>query len=130
MGVYRFLASLPAILGLAGFFVYLWVGQSRLGGEMLKRIVAKLRADPNIDIRQYGALTPAKLKSLVATDERVRQAVNAADRDLLRLLIILQYLLAALVLGVCAALVGVSIWLYARPQPFSLTQVGPRAVLA
>lgn len=130
MGIYRFLAGLPAILGVAGFFAYLWVGQSRVGGEMLKRIVTKLRADPNIDIERYGALTPAKLKGLIATDERVRHGVNQGDRDLLRLLIVFQYLLAALVLVVCAALVGVSIWLYARPEPFSLTQVGPKAVAA
>lgn len=128
MGVYQFLAGLPAAIGVAGFFAYLWAGQARVGGDILKKIVDKLRADPNIDVKQYGTLTPSKLKALVATDGLVRHAVNDGDTAVLRLLVIFQYLLTGLMLLVCAALVGVSVWLYVRPEPFSLSQTGPTAI--
>ena len=129
MGAYKFLAGLPAILGVAGFFAYLWAGQSRVGGEILKKIVDKLRNDPNLDIAKYGALTPSKLRDLVRSDKHVRSAVNEGDRDLLRLLIIFQYALTGLVLVVCATLIGVSVWLYSRPEPFSIVHSGPQAIL-
>lgn len=130
MGVYRFLSSLPAVFGIAGFFAYLWAGQSRVGGDILKKIVNRLREKPNLEIEKYGTLTPAKLRDLVGSDERVRQAVNDGDRDLLKILIILQYMLTSLVLLVCAALIGVTVWLYMRPEPLSVTQTGPKAVIS
>ncbi len=124
MTAYHLFSCLPAILGIAGFFAYLWGGQSKIGGDILRKIVEKLRADPTIHVGKYGQLTPAKLRSLVEHDAQVRNAVNQGDRDLLRLLIIFQYMLTALALLVCATLIGVSVWLYARPAPFSLAQSG------
>lgn len=129
MGIYQFLASLPAILGLAGAVTYFWVGHARIGGEMLKGIVQRLRTHPNIDVAQYGALTPAKLKALLATDKHLRGAVNEGDTKLLLWLIILQYMLITLILLVCTAMVGSSVWLYIRPEPFSVTQSGVKAVI-
>src|SRR5436305_201038 len=111
MDVYAFLKSLPAVLGIAGFFAYLWFGQTRIGGELLKSIVEKLRADLHLDIKQYGQLTPARISRLVKSDERMRNIINEGDRKLLRLLIIFQYLLTGLVLIVCALLIGISAWL-------------------
>src|SRR4051812_42265960 len=108
MSTNHFLAGLPALLGVAAFFAYLWAGQSREGARMLGRIVDKLRNDPNIDVKQYDDLTPTKLKSLIDNDVTVRKAVNEGDLDLLRLLIKSQYRQTALVIVVCAALIGVS----------------------
>lgn len=39
-----FLKGMPAVLGIAGFFVYLWAGQYRIGGDLMKGVVEKLRA--------------------------------------------------------------------------------------
>ena len=55
--------GLPAVLGVVGFFAYLWAGQSRVGSELFKSIVDKLRASPNVVIENYVALTPAKIAS-------------------------------------------------------------------
>lgn len=50
----------------------------------------------------------------------MRQAVNEKDAQILTLLVILQHILTTIVLLVCAALVGCSIWLLTRPQPLSI----------
>jgi hypothetical protein len=126
--MFKFLAGLPAILGLAGFFAYIWAGQSRIGGEIMKQIVAKLRTAPNLDVGQYTTLTPARIGKLIASDSRVREVVNEQDQKLLRLLIILQHLLTVIVLLACAGLVALSIWLISRPEPLSLSALAPQAV--
>jgi hypothetical protein len=128
MSVMSFLSGLPALLGIAGFFAYLWVGQSKIGGEILKDIVGKLRTNPNLDLRAYGELSPAKLGKIVESDTRVRDAVNDQDQKLLRLLIVFQHSLTAVVLLVSAALVGLSVWLFTRPQPLSVFAKPPSAV--
>jgi hypothetical protein len=120
MDVYSFLKGLPAVLGIAGFFAYLWKGQSQVGGQIFAEIVRKLRNDPNVHVEQYKDLTPAKIGNLIKVDESVRSAVNEGDRKLLRLLILLQHILTALVFLVCAALIAWSIWLLTRPQPLSV----------
>lgn len=128
MSAMSFLGGLPALLGIAGFFAYLWVGQSKIGGDILKDIVGKLRTNPNLDLRAYGDLSPAKLGRIVESDTRVRDAVNDQDQKLLRLLIIFQHSLTVIVLLVSAALVALSVWLFTRPQPLSVLVKAPSAV--
>src|ERR1044071_1506524 len=128
MSSLSFLAGLPALLGIAGFFAYLWFGQARIGGDVLKDIVGKLRTNPSLDLRAYGDLSPAKLGKLVESDARVRGAVNAQDQKLLRLLIVLQHGLTAIVLIVSGALIALSVWLSTRPEPLSLLVTPPSAV--
>lgn len=120
MSSLSFLAGLPALLGIAGFFAYLWVGQAKIGGDILKDIVGKLRTNPNLDLKAYGDLSPAKLGKIVDSDTSVRDAVNDQDQKLLRLLIIFQHSLTVMVLLVSASLVALSVWLFTRPQPLSV----------
>lgn len=98
MGPYTFLAALPGVLGVTGFFAYIWVGQTRVGGEIFKKIVDRLRQNPNIQIEHYASLTPARIGKLIDQDVSVRNAVNEQDRQLLRLLIIFQHALTVIVL--------------------------------
>lgn len=128
MSAMSFLNGLPALLGIAGFFAYLWVGQSRIGGDILKQIVGKLRNNPNLDLQPYGNLSPAKLGRLVESDTKIRDSVNDQDQKLLRLLIILQHGLTVIVLIVSACLVGLSVWLLTRPQPLSVVVKPPSAL--
>jgi hypothetical protein len=128
MDALTFLKGLPAILGAAGFFAYLWVGQARIGGDLLKTIVEKLRAAPNLPVDDYSSLTPARIGRLVESDARVREAVNDQDLRLLRLLIVLQHGLTVVVLLVCAALVGLGIWLITRPDALAVVPNPPAPV--
>jgi hypothetical protein len=128
MSIISFLGGLPALLGIAGFFAYLWVGQAKIGGGILKDIVGKLRTNPNLDLKAYGDLSPAKLGKIVDSDASVRDAVNDQDQKLLRLLIIFQHSLTVIVLLVSAALVALSVWLFTRPQPLSVLAKPPSAV--
>ena len=128
MSVMSFLSGLPALLGIAGFFAYLWAGQSKIGGEILKDIVGRLRINPNLDLKTYGELSPAKLGKLVESDSKIKDSVNAQDQKLLQLLIILQHGVTVIVLVVSAGLIGVSVWLYSRPLPLSVTVKPPSDV--
>jgi hypothetical protein len=130
MGIYSFLGALPAILGIVGFFAYLWAGQTRVGGELFKQIVSKLRAAPNLEVGEYSKLTPSKIGKLLESDERVRGAVNDQDQKLIRLLIILQHGLTVVVLLVCAALIALGVWLMTRPQPLAIVANPPEATVA
>jgi hypothetical protein len=126
--IFKYLKSLPAVLGIAGFFAYLWVGQTRIGADIIKEIIKKLRADPNLGIKDYGKLTPAKIEKLIQSDENIRKAINTEDARLLGRLAVLQYLLTALVLIVCALLIASSIWLYTRPEGLSVISAGAKPV--
>lgn len=97
------------MLGIAGFFAYLWAGQSKIGGESLKDIAGRLRTNPNLDLKAYGELSPAKLGKLVESDSKIKDSVNAQDQKLLQLLIILQHGVTVIVLLVSAGLIGVSL---------------------
>jgi hypothetical protein len=122
-----FLKGMPAVLGIAGFFVYLWAGQYRIGGDLMKGVVEKLRAAPNVDIKDYASLTPARIGQLIERDVAVRGAVNDQDVRLIRLIVILHNAVTVIVLLVCAALVGLGIWLIARPEPLSIVPRPPVA---
>jgi hypothetical protein len=125
--VYEFLQALPALVGFIGFFVYLWAGQQKSGGNVFSKIVDRLRQNPNVDIRSYGSMTPAKLRHLIAADEKVRSTVNEQDRELLKLVIQNQSRTTLIVFVVCAALVALGVWLVRtdplRPRPVQIGEI-------
>jgi hypothetical protein len=125
--MYAFLQALPAVLGIIGFFVYLWAGQQRIGGEIFSKIVDRLRQSPNIDLQAYGSMTPAKLRHLIAADEKIKSLVNDQDREILKLLIQTQSRTTAVVFFICAALVALGVWLVRtdplRPKPLQINQI-------
>jgi hypothetical protein len=75
-------------------------GQSRIGGNIFREIVGKLRSAPNVDATHYAYLARSKIAKLIKSDIRLRSVVNSQDQDLLRLLIVLQ-VFTGLVLIVC-----------------------------
>ena len=120
MDAITFLKSLPAVLGIVGFFAYLWAGQYRIGSELMKAIVEKLRAAPNVDIKDYASLTPARIEKLIQHDTSARNAVNEQDIKLIRLIVLLQYAASLVVFIVCASLIGLGIYLISRPEPLTI----------
>ncbi|KAB1068605.1 hypothetical protein [Methylobacterium planeticum] len=123
-----FLKGLPALLGVVGFFAYLWAGQYRIGGELMKRIIDKLRAAPNVSVQQYKSMTPARIEQIVRHDKEVRRFVNEEDIKILRLIVILQYTATIVVLIVCASLVGLGVWLMRQPDPLTVVARPPTAL--
>lgn len=117
MDLSSFLKALPGVLGLAGFLTFIWPGKARISGEFFTSIVTKLRATPNLRLENNNELTPAKIIELFESDRRVQAAINDQEIRFLRLLVILQQARTALVLLVCAGLVGLSLWLLRRPPP-------------
>jgi hypothetical protein len=67
---------------------------------------------------------------LIERDATVRSAVNDQDVRLIRLIVILHNVVTVIVLLVCAALVGLGIWLIARPEPLSIIARPPVAARA
>lgn len=128
MDVITFLKGLPAVLGVAGLFAYLWAGQYRIGGDIIKSIIEKLRAAPNVDVKDYASLTPARIEKLLREDADARKAVNEQDIKVIRHIVYLQYAITFAVLVVCALLIGCGIYFASRPEPLSVNPRPPGAV--
>jgi hypothetical protein len=126
-----FLKGLPALLGIVGFFAYLWRGQGRIGADTTRLIIERLRNDPNVPLKQLDVkMSAAKLKHLVETDERVRRRVNAEQGRLLRQIVHWQNAVTLVVFLACAGLVALAIMLISRPLPLEVTLSPPRALVA
>lgn len=118
MDLSNFLKAVPGVLGVAGFLTYIWPGQARFSGENFNRVITKLRAAPNVHIQNYDRLTPDEIVRLFETDSRVRAVLTERDVEIMRLLGTLLHARRALVMVVCTALIGLSVWLlFRRAEP-------------
>lgn len=117
--IYSFLASLPAILGLAGFVLYHILGSNRSGDDISRRIVDKLRAvaapTPELDKR----LTPKQLAGLLERQRELKQRVDSQDYALLMRSLKQQFWTTLVVyvlgLGFCAWSVYLYVGTIAKP---------------
>jgi hypothetical protein len=111
--MYRFLAALPAILGFAGFVVYLLLRSRPSGDPVTLRIVGKLRRDFAERVPDQR-LRSAQVERLLAQDAELRQSISAHDYDLLRQTLRQQFVISIFVYGACAILALAGVWLFAR----------------
>lgn len=87
MSIMSFLSGLPAMLGIAGFFAYLWFGRSKIGGDILKEIVGKLRTNPTrLMASSLGArsiclnFSGAPFTSSISAPNRSQTAANIGEK--------------------------------------------------
>jgi hypothetical protein len=128
MSALKFLASLPALLAITGFVVYYFLKHSRSGDRITLDILAKLRRDhPDKLPAGSETLTPAALARLVLHDANLRARVSEQDFTLLRDALRHQFVISALVYGLCAVvfLAGVGLYTYvsSRPPPLSISSI-------
>jgi hypothetical protein len=128
MSALQFLASLPAVLGLAGFVIFYFLRRNQRGDEITREIVMKLRRGaPNRLPAQAESLTPATLTRLVENDATLRSQISDQDFQLLRDALRQQFVTSLTVYGLCGFvfLVGVALYTYVsiRPKPVSVSSI-------
>jgi hypothetical protein len=128
----QFLASLPAILGLAGFVVYYLLSRHRDGDKITVDIVAKLRqAIPERLPANPGMLGRTVLATLIERDAQLRSKISDQDYQLLRLTLHQQFVTSVIVYGLCALVFFAGVGLYAyvssRPAPLSIESIAAQS---
>jgi hypothetical protein len=124
----QFLSSLPAVLGLTGFVVYYFLLRSRVGDQVTRDIVGKLRQTaPDQLPAQPEKLDPASLAKLIEGDQSLRSKVNEQDFQLLRDALRQQFVVSIVVYILCGLvfLAGVGLYIYIsnRPIPVSISSI-------
>lgn len=113
--MYRFLAVLPAILGFAGFVIYLVLRSRPSGDPVTLRIVGKLRRDFAERVPDQR-LRSTQVERLLSQDADLRRSISAHDYDLLRQTLRQQFVISIFVYGACAILAFAGVWLYVKEE--------------
>ncbi len=134
MTLLHFFQSLPAVLGVTVFFVFLWVGQSRRWGNNFQDIISRLRNNPTLDVASYKKLSPLTALYVLSKDAEVKAEVNNQDYKLLKLLSVFQAALIVLVFVICAGMVLYSVSVFRedmfRPKPLVIEGIEFKAIEA
>ena len=128
MSALQFLASLPAVLGLAGFVIFYFLRRNQRGDQITREIVAKLRQGAPDRLPAHSEnLTPTTLTRLVENDATLRSQISHQDFQLLRDALRQQFVTSLTVYGLCGFifLVGVVLYTYVsiRPKPISVSSI-------
>jgi hypothetical protein len=128
MSALQFLASLPAVLGLAGFVIFYFLRRNQSGDQITREIVAKLRRGAPDRLPAHPEnLTRATLTRLVENDAGLRSQISDQDFQLLRDALRQQFVTSLTVYGLCGFifLVGVALYTYVsiRPKPVSVSSI-------
>lgn len=118
----KFLAGLPALLGLAGFVVYQLLGANKAGDEITSRILDKLRRQAPDSVPLDKRLTPKQMVRLLETHQRLRAMVDDREFFLLEQALKQQFILNISVYFLTVGFCGWSMYLFTRsPEPAPTT---------
>lgn len=127
MSVYSFLASLPAVLGVLGFVVYLFIDKSRKPNPVILQIVEKLRSKEIGDQSIPPGVKPKQLSELIKKNHSLRLKVSNQDFALLEKVLSQQFYESVFVYAVCAVMffVGTGFFIYQStlPEPLALDRI-------
>lgn len=119
-----FLASLPALLAIAGFVIYQLVGHQRAAQDITKDIVGKLRAAAPTEAAKVEGLAPRQVAAKLKWDHDLRQLVSDQDFQLLTRVSQQEFVKALVVYGLIGLLfvTGVAAFVYVqtRPKPLAM----------
>ena len=78
-----FLTTLPAILGIVGYVIYVILRKSATEDPVIKSIIAKLQyEDPSL-FKSLNDLNPSQKDKLLRSDYRLREKITLGDRQIL-----------------------------------------------
>src|SRR5271157_1203938 len=104
MSLYSFLASLPAILALVGFVIYLFIGRNRQGDAVTKKIVDKIRVAAPEETKKYEGLRGRQIEQAIKADQGIRKIITEGDLKLLEQALKQQFIENLVVYGICGAI--------------------------
>ena len=114
MTPYSFLAALPAVLGFAGFVLYQFLGTTRSGDEITRRIVDKLRRNAPTKIEPDKRLTGSQLERLLGGDQDLQRLIGNQDFELLRQALRQQFIMSLTVYSLAVLFCVLSVVLFVR----------------
>jgi hypothetical protein len=114
---YKFLSTLPALLGLAGFGLYRVLGAHIAGDAVSRRIIEKLRKGVDDQAPPDPRLTPKQVERLLEQQHRLREFVGDQDFHLLRQALTQQFILTVLVYVLALGLCSLSVYLFVHGVP-------------
>jgi hypothetical protein len=111
---YALLAALPAVLGFAGFVLYQFLGTSRSGDEITRRIVDKLRQNAPTKVEPDKRLTGSQIERLLAGDQGLQRLIGKQDFELLRQALRQQFIVSLTVYSLAVLFCALSVVLFVR----------------
>ena len=104
MNIYDFLASLPALLGIAGFCIYQLMSSHRGDRSITLKILEKIRINNPEKFEKYSELNSRQLLSVLSKDNNLRKEINVQDFELARQTLKQRFITSIAVYTTCAIL--------------------------
>ena len=118
-----FLTTLPAILGIVGYVIYVILRKSATEDPVIKSIIAKLQyEDPSL-FKSLNDLNPSQKDKLLRSDYRLREKITLGDRQILDKALSHQFYTNIFVYSLCGMLLITGILLHLRPAPLAIDNI-------
>jgi len=118
-----FLMSLPAVLGIVGFVIYLIVKKSITADPIIKSILNKLKQDSPEFYKHLQQLPEAERTQLILKDNEFKQKLSEGDRLILSRIVSNQFRTNIFVYSLCAILLVVGLYLFLKPKPLNIDSI-------
>ena len=121
--IMTFLTSLPAILGIIGFAIYLFLKKSVTHDPIIKSIIDKLKfEEPDFENRWIG-LNDKQKEAILKDDNALREKISVHDRKILDKALTNQFNTNIFVYSLCALLIIVGIYFFLKPKPLTIDNI-------
>jgi hypothetical protein len=118
-----FLMSLPAVLGIVGFVIYLILKKSITADPIIKSILNKLKHDEPQFYKHLQQLSESERAQLIAKDNEFKAKISEGDRLIINRIVINQFRTNIFVYSLCAALLVAGLVLFLRPKPLNIDSI-------
>jgi hypothetical protein len=115
--------SLPAVLGIVGFVIYLLVKKSITADPIIKSILNKLKHDSPEFYKHLQQLPESERSQLILRDNEFKQKISESDRLILTRIISNQFRTNIFVYSLCAILLVVGLYLFLKPKPLNIDSI-------
>ena len=118
-----FLTTLPAILGIVGFVIFLILKKSITEDPIIKSVLEKLKYNEPTFYHSIDSLNKSDKVKVLKTDYKLREKISEGDRRLLDKSLTNQFRTNIFVYTLCTLLLIIGILLYLRPVPLNINSV-------
>jgi hypothetical protein len=118
-----FLLSLPAILGIVGFVIYLLLKKSVTEDPIVKSIIDKLKFEEPDFANRWRGLSPMQKEEILKQDNALRDKLASTDRLILDKALTNQFRTNIFVYALCGLLLVTGLYLFLKPRPLSIENI-------
>ncbi|MFT3823924.1 MAG: hypothetical protein QM731_08385 [Chitinophagaceae bacterium] len=119
----NFLLSLPAILGIVAFVIYLILKKSVTQDPIVKAIIDKLKYEEPEFAHLWEGLNASQKKELLKQNNNVRRKLESKDRQILDNALTHQFRTNIFVYFLCGLLLVIGIYLFLKPKPLIIDNI-------